>query len=99
VVDVVRQLAGEETPLGRRYPCPCCDHLTLPEPATGTHFICSVCWWEDDRSQYCDLDYARGANGVSLRQARSDYRVHGSSKPDRDLPVREPRPEELYGAE
>jgi ribosomal protein L37AE/L43A len=92
--DVVRELAGTDTPLGRRYPCPCCDYLTLNEPATGTFWICEVCRWEDDNTQYCDIDYARGANQVSLREARENYRRYGTCKPNRDLSVREPLPEE-----
>jgi hypothetical protein len=92
--DAVRDLTGVDTALGRRYPCPCCDHLTLPEPATGTFWICGVCFWEDDNLQYVHIDQPRGANRVSLRQARENYRRYGTCKPDRDLPVREPLPEE-----
>jgi hypothetical protein len=92
--DAVRDLVGVDTLLGRRYPCPCCDYLTLPEPATGTFWICEVCRWEDDNLQYVYIDDPGGANQVSLRQARENYRRCGTSKPDRDLPVREPLPEE-----
>jgi ribosomal protein L37AE/L43A len=94
VFDVVRDLSGVDTALGRRYPCPCCDYLTLSEPATGTFWICDVCRWEDDNLQYVHIDDPGGANQVSLRQARENYRRHGTCKPDRDLPVREPLPEE-----
>lgn len=94
VFDVVRDLAGEDTPLGRRFPCGCCDFLTLPEPAPGTHYICPVCGWQDDWTQYEDLDYTGGANRPSLREARKSYRLHGTSEPGRKLRVRDPLPEE-----
>ena len=92
--ELTRELSGYDTPLGRRYPCPCCDYLTLPQPPTGTHWICSVCAWEDDRAQYCDLDYTGGANKVSLRQARAHYRGEGISEPGTRVRVRPPLPEE-----
>jgi Cysteine-rich CPCC len=60
---------------------PCCDHLTLDEAPSGTHTICAVCSWEDDRVQFRDPDYPGGANKVSLRQARENYRQYGVSEP------------------
>ena len=51
-----------------RFGCRCCGFLTLEEEPTGTFEICPVCWWEDDNAQAADLDFAGGANRVSLRQ-------------------------------
>ena len=78
--DAIEELAGERTREGVRYPCPCCDSLTLTEPPTGTHAICAVCNWEDDSVQFRDPDYVGGANRVSLREARENYRRHGTSE-------------------
>jgi hypothetical protein len=94
VLDLVRQLEGCNTAAGRRYPCPCCDFLTLIEPPTGTFAICPVCRWEDDNIQCEDVDYAGGANGVSLRQARDNFRLHGRSDVRRRGDVRPPLPVE-----
>jgi len=77
------------------HPCPCCGHLTLPEPPTGTYFICPVCFWEDDNVQFHDPDYEGGANRVSLNQARASYREHGVSELRFRANVRPPRPGEL----
>ena len=77
-----------------RYPCPCCGYLTLPEPPPGTYEICEVCFWEDDAVQFDDPDYTGGANTVSLRQARDNYRALGVSEPRFKANVRAPRPEE-----
>lgn len=52
------------------YPCVCCGKKTLHEMPPGTHEICPICGWEDDRSQYKDMDYRGGANACSLREAR-----------------------------
>jgi hypothetical protein len=87
-------VVGRDTPAGRRYACPCCDFLTLSEPPTGTFAICPVCRWEDDNLQFEDLDKEGGANAVSLRQARQNFRLHGVSDPRRRERARPLRPEE-----
>ena len=60
-----------------KYRCVCCGNYTLDEEPPGTFEICSVCYWEDDNVQFDDLDYAGGANGISLNQARRNYREMG----------------------
>jgi hypothetical protein len=79
----------------RRYPCPCCGYLTLPEPPTGTFELCQVCFWEDDNIQFDDPDYEGGANKVSLRQARENFREFGVSELQFKSNVRPPRPDEI----
>jgi hypothetical protein len=94
VFDLVGQFAGRDTPLGRRYPCPCCGFLTLTEPPTGTFAICPVCRWEDDNIQFEDPGYEGGANRISLNRARDNFRQQGVSKPWAQGRVREALPEE-----
>ena len=78
----------------RRYPCPCCGYLTLPEPPPGTYEICKVCFWEDDGVQFNDPDYEGGANEVSLRQAGDNYREFVVSQLRFRANVRPPRSDE-----
>jgi hypothetical protein len=87
--DVLAELAGHRTPAGVRYPCPCCDHLTLQEPPGGSYDICPVCFWEDDGVQLSDPRYEGGANGVSLEEARENYRRFGACE-ERVLPYVRP---------
>lgn len=94
VLDLIREVAGQDTPQGRRYACPCCDLLTLTEPPTGTFAVCPVCRWEDDNLQFDNLDRVRGANQVSLREARENFRRLGVSDPSRGGRARPPRPHE-----
>ena len=94
VLDIVDQVSGYDTPLGRRHPCPCCDYLTLTKPPTRTFAICPVCDWEDDGQQFENLDMRGGANKVSLNEARENYRRHGRSDLAREGDVRPPLPEE-----
>jgi hypothetical protein len=93
-VEAAGELAARDTPLGRRYACPCCGHLTLDETPAGTYAICPVCFWEDDGVQYRDPRSEGGANRVSLEQARANMRDHGVSEPRLAAHVRPPRPEE-----
>jgi cysteine-rich CPCC protein len=72
VYEAIRELSGYETAWGWRYPCPCCDFLTLDEPPTGTFQICAVCGWEEDNVQYEDPDYEGGANRIGLLEARKN---------------------------
>lgn len=53
--------------------CPCCGSFTVPDEPPGTHSVCSVCRWEDDRAQYEDPDLAGRSNERCLRHARREH--------------------------
>lgn len=93
-IEAAEDLAARDTPLGRRYPCPCCGFLTLDEAPTGTYKICEVCFWEDDGVQFRNPDYEGGANNVSLKQARENFRQRAVSEPRFKANVRPPLAEE-----
>ncbi len=77
------------------YPCPCCEHLTLPEPPPDTYEVCPVCHWEDDEVQYRDPEFAGGANTMSLNEARRNFvRLGAIDEASREL-VRQPTDEEM----
>ncbi len=63
----------------------------------GRFEICDVCFWEDDGQDDFDADVVRGGpnGGLSLTEARANYRRFGASDPRRVKDVRPPRPEEL----
>jgi hypothetical protein len=91
----VEDLAARRTPLGWRFACPCCGYLTLEQPPGDTFRICEVCFWEDDGGQLRDPDEEGGANKVSLRQGRSNFREHGACEPRCIQYVRPPEPGEI----
>jgi Cysteine-rich CPCC len=93
-IEAADDLAARDTPLGRRYACPCCGYLTLVEPPGGTYDICAVCFWEDDGVQFRDPDHRGGANKVSLNQARENFGAHGVSETRLKSAVRAPLPQE-----
>lgn len=87
------ELAGRDTPAGRRFRCPCCDCWTLTQ--TGSWEICMVCWWQDDPLQNERPDVTGANVGLTLQQARGNYRATGHAKPEKELDVRRPMPYEL----
>lgn len=75
------------------FACPCCGYLTLP---TRTDWdLCPVCFWEDDPSQSADESSDNGANGVSLLEARANYRRLGAIDQAFVAKVRPPLVEEM----
>lgn len=78
-----------------QYACPCCGYMTLDERPPGTFDICSVCFWEDDRQQFEDPDLAGGANRVSLREARENFKRFGAREERFRHEVRSPLPHEI----
>lgn len=79
----------------RKYSCPCCGNLTFTKEPGSTHDICPVCYWEDDKLQLRDPEFAGGANRVSLLEARENYKKFGAAE-ERFLPfVRIPKADEI----
>ena len=80
-----------------RFACPCCGFLTLHEEPPGSYEVCPVCDWEDDAVQSADAEYEGGANAISLRQARANFREFGAAERASLVRVRSPHPEEMPG--
>lgn len=59
-----------------KYVCKCCGCAALD--SADEYDICPVCFWEKDRTQESDPDYAEGANSVSLNEARKNYAEFGA---------------------
>jgi hypothetical protein len=78
----------------QRFPCYCCGYLTRAEESPGTFEICPVCGWEDDNVQCNDESYEGGANGISLQQARRNYKQFGAVSPSIAERVRMALPDE-----
>ena len=54
-----------------KYTCPCCGYKTLESERSFD--LCNICFWEDDDTQFENIDCFDGANAVSLRQAQMNY--------------------------
>lgn len=72
--------------------CACCGYYTVYFPGD----ICPVCFWEWDIVK--DLEEPSCANhGLTLSQARENYRAFGACEKEMLPHVRQPKPEELSG--
>ncbi|MEU3738492.1 CPCC family cysteine-rich protein [Streptomyces sp. NPDC032198] len=82
------------SPADGPYACPCCRFVTLRE--RGWYEICPVCFWEDDGQDDHDADEVRGGpnRGLSLTEARQNYKDIGASDARRIPLVRPPLPDE-----
>lgn len=77
------------------YPCPCCGYRTFPVPAAeAIAAICPVCFWENDVFLTQDDEPSDENNGLTLCQARENYRTYGAVQLRLVRYVRPPKPEE-----
>lgn len=51
--------------------CPICGKTVFEK--MNSFEICPVCKWENDAVQFCDPEYALGANGISLNEYKRKY--------------------------
>ena len=77
-----------------KYKCVCCGYYTLNIKPDNTFEICPVCFWEDDGVQGNNENYAGGANNVSLRVARKNFKKFGAIEIEFKKTVRLPKEEE-----
>ena len=82
------------------FKCTCCDAYTLPVPAdSALAFICPVCRWENDVFIKSDDEQSDENRGLTLTQARQNYKDYGASRKDLIELSRPPMPEEMQIAE
>ena len=79
-------------PAQSRLACLCCGCKTLA--TRGEYDICPVCFWEDD-PENGDPDEVNDCNGVSLTEARENYRKFGACQVEMIPHVRKPKESEL----
>ena len=78
-----------------KHKCPCCGYYTLfSEP--GSYETCNVCFWEDDPAQAVNPDLYPGSNGVSLKEARKNFKIYGAITEYCKKFVRPPKPEDEF---
>lgn len=80
-----------------KYKCPCCGYYTYNEKPNGQCDICPVCYWKDDPFQSEDPDKESGANGVSLNQARENFKKFGACQENMIKYMRSSNEDELTG--
>lgn len=80
-----------------KYKCPCCGYYTFDSKPIGDCYICPVCFWEDDPFQQENPNLECMANGVSLNQAKENFKKFGAIEEGFIKYVRPPKKDELSG--
>ena len=88
-----------EAPVTADAPCPCCGYITIPNGGDALAYICPVCLWEIDLFITSDDEPSDQNHGLTLMQARANYRTCGAVLPSLKKYGRVPREEEIPGAE
>lgn len=79
-----------------RYQCPCCGCFTYSVPPREDHgYICPVCFWENDRQLCSDKEKSSSNHGLTLAEAKENYRRIGACEEAMREHVREPRADEI----
>ena len=75
--------------------CPCCGNITIPNQGDALAYICPVCLWEIDLFLQSDDEPSDQNHGLSLNQARENYKTCGAVLPRLVQHVRKPKESEL----
>ena len=58
-------------------PCPCCGNITIPNGGDALGYICPICYWEIDLFIKSDDEPSDQNHGITLNQARENYKQFG----------------------
>lgn len=75
--------------------CPCCGYYTVDSDDEVIVDICPVCFWQYDEVAHDKPDTMIGANGVTLNEAKENYKLFGASEKCFVSKIRKPLSEEL----
>ena len=60
-------------------PCPCCGNITIPNDGNALAYICPICLWEIDFFIHSDDEPSAQNHGLTLNQARENYKKFGAT--------------------
>lgn len=75
-------------------PCPCCKYITIPNNGDALGYICPVCFWEIDLFITSDDEKSDQNNGLTLIEARVNYKEFGAVTLECKEHCREPKRDE-----
>ena len=76
--------------------CPCCVYITIPNKGDALAYICPVCMLEIDLFIKDDNESSDLNSGLSLKQARENYKKFGAVLQRLKQYCREPKDYELW---
>lgn len=75
--------------------CPCCGYFTVESDDEIIVDICEVCFWQYDVVAHNKPDTMKGANHITLNEAKNNYKTFGACEKRFINKVRPPKCEEL----
>lgn len=75
--------------------CPCCGYITIPNKGDAMCFICPICMWEIDLFIAGDNEASDLNHGLTLKEARKNYKQFGAVLESLKKYCREPKDNEL----
>ena len=75
--------------------CPCCGNFTIDSDNEVIVDICEVCYWQYDEVAHDKPDAMKGANKVTLNEARENFKKFGACEQRFLKYVRKPLESEL----
>lgn len=76
-------------------PCPCCGYITIPNQGDALAYICPVCLWEIDLFIGSEEEPSDQNHGLSLKEARENYKACGAVLPRLVQYARKPKESEI----
>ncbi len=70
--------------------CPCCGNYTIDSDDEVIVDICEVCHWQFDEVAHDHPDAVKGANRVTLNEAKKNYAKYGACEERFENSVRKP---------
>ena len=75
--------------------CPCCGYRTIPNKGDALGYICPVCFWEIDLFINSDDEASESNHGLTLIEARENYKKFGAVTKQLKEYCREPKDTEI----
>lgn len=86
---------SEANDISAKYPCPCFGYYTLPvDKSEAIAYICPVCFWENDVFTKSDDEPSDENRGMTLNEAKEEYKRIGATHYEFLKYVRNQYPEE-----
>lgn len=81
-----------------KFKCPCCDYYTFSiSSKDDIGFICPVCFWENDAFLTFDNEPSDCNHGITLQEAKNNFKEFGACKYEMLRYVRKPFEDEYNG--
>lgn len=76
--EIYRSIEEEPVEVIADAPCPCCGYITIPNQGDALAYICPVCFWEIDLFIQSETEPSDQNHGLTLIQARENYKQYGA---------------------